>query len=563
MRCYTNKCIARTDERARTEPASNLAVKNAKASDGFALLTIDNHRQECAHMLGMDAGCVEGALSQSACQVRGHQLARSVCKRDPSCRGFICPSCSTLDCPRALCTLKYTLRANAHDYQSAECEALILQLLESPHRCDATNASAWRRLGCFDHMHNNGTCFDRKRHTGRGTQRNTHYRQLRACKSSRRNAVISFAWGYDAATLRLFMSSFHLSGIDEHAQGLILTSPDLDPSRLGELRQLAAINGFVTLRPATSTAAVTSPPYELYGFEERMRQLGVSLGCGVLSTPATARYFHIDAVLHTSAYSDCFGKVFLLDSRDSYFQADPFLHVQHGLYVTQEQQRRNSTQRYPYDVFNAAWLRMVDERSRSRFWRNDVSSGVVERIIAKFGEDVVNLNSGAILGTIYAIQRYLYEMMRLLRRVGMGGIVYAGVGIDQGVHNYLVYLEGIPDVNISFMSNEEGPIFHNVCWEHEWGDGKPPSHVAEVHASALHASDPLFKLMNGHRTQVAAVVHQWSHCWYLRKRVVAWVDTNNVASPEALWDEHRVAAENHFKQQRSYYATLKENRALR
>ena len=58
-------------------------------------------------------------------------------------------------------------------------------------------------------------------------------------------------------------------------------------------------------------------------------------------------------------------------------------------------------------------------------------------------------------------------MMDLLRQVGLGGVEYSGKGIDQGAHNYLLYLQqhALGGTTVVFLSNEEGAIFNNVCWE--------------------------------------------------------------------------------------------------
>jgi len=84
------------------------------------------------------------------------------------------------------------------------------------------------------------------------------------------------------------------------------------------------------------------------------------------------------------------------------------------------------------------------------------------------------------------------------------------------VHNLIVWKRLIPGVNVTVLTNEDGPVFHNVCWEQEWGQSVAEErHVRTtkgVQASRLHATDAYGKLMNGHRTQVAALVHQYDRC---------------------------------------------------
>ena len=61
------------------------------------------------------------------------------------------------------------------------------------------------------------------------------------------------------------------------------------------------------------------------------------------SIPATGRYFEIEAVMN--AFGRCFDRVLITDTRDAYFQSDPFVHMplSGGFYSFQEQVRRRST----------------------------------------------------------------------------------------------------------------------------------------------------------------------------------------------------------------------------
>ena len=89
------------------------------------------------------------------------------------------------------------------------------------------------------------------------------------------------------------------------------------------------------------------------------------------------------------------------------------------------------------------------------------------------------------------------------------GVLSEG-GMDQGVHQIVVREHRAPGLRIKVLTNERGPIFHNVCWD---------SQVKDLEASALHDTYPFGRLMNGHRTQIAALVHQYDRCASLMKRM--------------------------------------------
>lgn len=73
---------------------------------------------------------------------------------------------------------------------------------------------------------------------------------------------------------------------------------------------------------------------------------------------------------------------------------------------------------------------------------------------------------------------------------------------DQGIHNMVLRLGRVP-TQITYLRNWDGPVYHSRC--------QTPGHA--------HSQDPVGKLRNEGRTMVAAIVHQYDRCSYLRVRV--------------------------------------------
>ena len=254
-----------------------------------------------------------------------------------------------------------------------------------------------------------------------------------------------------------------------------------------------------------------------YSYRSRLvDEIGLDPECPALTIAATGRYFELEAVLN--AFGRCFDRVFLSDTRDAYFQADPFQYLlpSGGFYSFQEQVRRGSacctlqgnpvTSRWQNQI--SEFLRL--EQPLNEDMRKTVSSGANTPIIC----------SGVSGGATASVMAWLRAFLGLLIRMGRAPVRHEGANpFDQGVHNYLIYKRLFPG-NITIPTNEEGPVFHNVCWEPQWKHAAP-SAFRGINAAPEHLTDPVGQLMNGKRTMVASLVHQYDRCAHLARRVHA------------------------------------------
>ena len=112
-------------------------------------------------------------------------------------------------------------------------------------------------------------------------------------------------------------------------------------------------------------------------------------------------------------------------------------------------------------------------------------------------------------------------MMGLIIRLGRAPVRFESANpFDQGLHDYIIYKKMF-DGNITIPTNEDGFVFHNVCWEDSWSTAENlPPELRFINVSPEHAKDPIGKLMNGKRTMVASLVHQYDRCRKLNDRVL-------------------------------------------
>jgi hypothetical protein len=310
----------------------------------------------------------------------------------------------------------------------------------------------------------------------------------RASTCAHPRVVIGGAFGYSSAIVRPFVESFNWAQLHRHVDGLLLVNR---LQQRGAWQQTLKANRTRSAAAANGMHAVA--PDEDYPFRSVIESLGFS--ADRLPPPHSLRYLHVVAVLR---WRPCYKKVLLTDTRDVYFQADPFVAVRdlETLYATQEQVRAGSScctlQGNP---MNRGWLQKMDR--------------VYPTPLRKEGPPLPILNSGITLGGTPAVLRYAEKMVEVMRLLHGHGVLNSG-GMDQAVHNVVVWQGLVSGMKIRVLTNEEGPVFHNVCWD---------PHIPGLEATALHATDPFGALMNGHRTQVAAMVHQYDRCPSLMSRL--------------------------------------------
>eukprot|EP00966_Prymnesium_polylepis_P325375 7381355-Prymnesium_polylepis.1 len=284
--------------------------------------------------------------------------------------------------------------------------------------------------------------------------------------------VIGGAFGYSSAIVRPFVESFGWAQLHRYIDGLLRINKQ---QQRGAWQQALKANRTRSAAAANGMHAVA--PDEDYPFRSVIESLGFS--ADRLPPPHSMQYLHVVAVLR---WRPCYKKALLTDTRDVYFQADPFVAVRdlETLYATQEQVRAGSScctlQGNPT---NRMWLQKMDR--------------VYPTPLRKEGPPLPILNSGITLGGTAAVLRYAEKMVEVMRLLHGHGVLNSG-GMDQTVHNVIVWQGLMSSVKIRVLTNEDGPVFHNVCWD---------PHIPGLEATALHAPDPFGALMNGHRTQVS------------------------------------------------------------
>lgn len=162
------------------------------------------------------------------------------------------------------------------------------------------------------------------------------------------------------------------------------------------------------------------------------------------SLPAEAKYklahivFHLFYRRHL-LYLDflckeggSYERILLTDCRDVFFQADPFGWKQSGgLYVFLEEEATKIGQ----CAHNGPWIRSLFEGEVfTRLEAKDISC------------------AGTVFGDVSSIIDYLQQMVHTTMRVPTLR-AYDG---DQGVHNYLVHTDRLP--NLTIYSNRRGPV---------------------------------------------------------------------------------------------------------
>jgi hypothetical protein len=136
--------------------------------------------------------------------------------------------------------------------------------------------------------------------------------------------------------------------------------------------------------------------------------------------------------LYLARHQDKYARVMLSDVRDVVFQRDPFdFEFEAGLYFFLEDDRE-PIKNCPY---NSMWLR----------------TGYGEDTLRELGEEVASC-SGTTIGRTAAVMQYLELMVDHMLRLKSHP-----AGIDQGVHNYLLYKNEIQDVTL--VPNRRGPVF--------------------------------------------------------------------------------------------------------
>ena len=312
------------------------------------------------------------------------------------------------------------------------------------------------------------------------------------CPSSNRNAVLGAAFTYDVVTLRPFMRS--MARASKSIDGVLFITGQPEPA----LAKEAARFGFRFFAEDIT-----------YKNEAVLKRLGFP--SFDLKRKEIFRFLLYDEFLHR--YQHCYDKVVIADTRDLYFQADPFTYVEDGLYVCQEEVKKDDDTCCELGEvqFNGRWNRGSIDCAKQN-GANEIIQNYHKH------KQTPILCSGVSLGTTAAMRSYFQAMIGYIQTQ----MTKTCHGLDQGIHQVLVYTDQIPG-KITFLTNEEGPVFNmgSPC-----NHGQPQRDLPNYNPasppplpSASHKADPLFSLYNGNRTMVAAIVHQYDRCVYLRMRL--------------------------------------------
>jgi hypothetical protein len=339
--------------------------------------------------------------------------------------------------------------------------------------------------------------------------------QLRVCSDPRRDVIIAAAFGYGPSQLSLFMNTFSAAGLASRAQVMILKATTADVTN--NVSGIAAEHG---MRVAVADVD--------YPFQERLRELTIDPNCHALKPwyAELGRYVHYEAALRT--LRGCVDRVILMDARDAYFQGNPFAGVVSGFYATQEQVRKGSSCcDLKGNSYNRGWIELLQSGRAEILGPPQTQPSFVDQLERQHGNQPVPiLCSGVSMGDMRSVSKYVKLMVQVLTNLTeppcLRGVreshpkVCRGLplrGIDQGVHNWIIWRRMFATEKMTIWSNEDGPVFHNACW-----DDKIPG----LAARPAHQSDPFLQLRNGHRTQIATIVHQYDRCHYLRTKAHMW-----------------------------------------
>ncbi|KAH8047158.1 hypothetical protein JL721_12234 [Aureococcus anophagefferens] len=293
---------------------------------------------------------------------------------------------------------------------------------------------------------------------------------------------------------------------------------------------------------ATSEAAKMRPGVEAYLRSQRVLAYGFRFSCAsmrmgrrLLGTPggcvlldwyaagdprrprplALARYEMYATWLR---YYDERSYALLVDTRDTFFQADPFEGLKRrrplDLYVFQEHRELKTIGRCP---FNSGWLSCFDKpRGESiAAWR-----GILDRptpLVKKHFDAPVHC-SGSTLGSRDGARRYVAAMLDAFDEFACHESAFDAIQSDQGYHNYL------------FLSGRLGALVPNVT-------SVPQGFGAVNTIGALNGGDGFVTNWDGTRS---AVVHQYDRWHYEMRTFVeqAFVTDNFFPGREPLYVAH-------------------------
>lgn len=271
---------------------------------------------------------------------------------------------------------------------------------------------------------------------------------------SRKNLILGLAEGFDWEQLRPFVDSLARTSFDGEVH---LFVGGTDKQTVATLRERGVLvhpyrrvrferNGRVfhaydpPLQRFRSSRITPLYPHVIRGLAtfSTDRLAAGALLAAPLSLPYVARYFRFYRFLASSGPR--YANVMVTDVRDVFFQRDPF----------------------DFDVGDAANFFLEDARhtlGSERYDREWLLTAYGDEALRELGDRLISC-SGITIAPRYAMLVYLRvmtaELLRLPRQT---------VGIDQGVHNYVIHKGLVPRARL--IRNGEGPVFTVGLAPHE------------------------------------------------------------------------------------------------
>ena len=236
--------------------------------------------------------------------------------------------------------------------------------------------------------------------------------------------------------------------------------------------------------------------------------------------PSTLRWALMKSYLEQSDVKGTYGRVWMIDVRDSMFQSDPFKML--------PQYRGGPSSKPVFLAFRGVEDFKIVECGWNGGWVKDCFG---KSMLARIGNNYI-ICSGVSAGTIDAVLPYLDKMAAITTGTNRPDLPLHEFprcernGVDQGVHNVLVHTKGIRGLKV--LGQAQGPV------------ANMQAKVGQVRGD--------FSVVNS-KGDAYAVVHQYDRAptlqRHLFKSFVYWTNTDD---PMQEWRETTACTKFDFKQ---------------
>ncbi len=238
-----------------------------------------------------------------------------------------------------------------------------------------------------------------------------------------KDIVLAASMGYNYRQLSPFIRSLQETGYDGD---IALYMAETDDETIHRLRN----EGIIVRRfvyPFRNCNKLRNPLFRLWPLIRPLAAVvrdpnAIHALCIAFQNLSIMRYFLYRGFLKTSPVR--YRHVFLTDLRDVYFQANPF-----------ERMAGRELKAFVEET----WLTQGADVNSSRWLRDLYGEGMVRRL-----GDKSLICSGTILGDYESVCEYLDEFLRSLPKARS----VMRMGLDQGIHNYLIYTGKLRNVRL-------------------------------------------------------------------------------------------------------------------